>query len=256
MWFKFIPSNLPASKYNLSLQVGRGDHMERLSSLLGELKALSSNDLEADPDKLKNLRKQFEYALQQARAESILEMDNMELNNKLHQIEQEFNQHQTSLHALLVKNKRSAISRKGNGTKTAYSTPADSYAADISTKLVELNDAMAGRLQASERHLQGMERSVKAIDQVASRYRDFGKVSEQSKRLVAKQAEKRRRDVMMMKAAIAVFAIVCLFIFVKRTRILVWIFRLLWAVIASVFRKRPEQVAEPATANAGVKDDL
>lgn len=125
--------------------------------------------------------------------------------------------------------------------KGASGYTADTLATDIAQRLKTLDTELFDQVTLSGANVASMERSARSVQALNKRYRDFHSVSGESKRLVQRHVAKKKRDVMMMKGAIAVFGLVCLFVFMRRMPLVWLVMRLLYRCAPMLFahRRRP-----------------
>jgi hypothetical protein len=177
---------------------------------------------------LKDLVKRYLAKSQEARATTA------HSSTELVESQERFRALQADYHRAVTTAQRASIgatTRARPPTKPPTSDPADSYAADITTQLQALNQNMKGHVDTSAQNVAVLERSVQSVRTLAGRYKAFEEVSGVSRRLVGRHAAKKRRDLMAMKAAIAVFLLVCLVIVVIRLRVFFLLVRLLIRVV-------------------------
>jgi hypothetical protein len=203
----------------------------QLASALKGLRTGDGADLQAASNSIKQIALAHAAKAQEARAAALLRNDPVSLH-EVKTSSERLAALQTEAHHLLIasrnKHARRAVltpseqqsSRRGND-------PSDSYAADITSRLSDLNARIVGHVDASQSSLQSLERSARSIKTLSTRYKDFGAVSVESRRLVSRHAAKKKRDLLLMQAAVGLFFAICLFIFLKRLPFLLFVLRLL-----------------------------
>lgn len=107
----------------------------------------------------------------------------------------------------------------------------DTFAADLTARLTSLSTSLRYQVDASSHNVASMERSVASVRSLTSKYSDFANVSQESRRLVRRHGEKRRRDVKVMKGAVAVFLVVCLYVFLRRLPLIGFLLRTLYKAV-------------------------